>query len=69
MLFLHFWAEVHSCTENFCLNGGSCHKNGAVHTCSCAPGYAGDRCQTGRVFSQSIWVSIWVIVNVATRVK
>ncbi|CAG07891.1 unnamed protein product, partial [Tetraodon nigroviridis] len=38
--------EVHSCTENFCLNGGSCHKNGAVHTCSCAPGYAGDRCQT-----------------------
>ncbi|TNM89482.1 hypothetical protein fugu_003716 [Takifugu bimaculatus] len=39
-------AEVHSCTENLCLNGGSCHKNGAVHVCSCAPGYNGDRCQT-----------------------
>uniref|UniRef100_A0A3P8YKX2 Versican core protein n=1 Tax=Esox lucius TaxID=8010 RepID=A0A3P8YKX2_ESOLU len=37
---------IHSCTENVCLNGGSCYKSGALHTCSCAPGYSGDRCET-----------------------
>ncbi|XP_034152611.1 versican a [Esox lucius] len=39
-------AGIHSCTENVCLNGGSCYKSGALHTCSCAPGYSGDRCET-----------------------
>uniref|UniRef100_A0A6Q2XKN5 Versican core protein n=1 Tax=Esox lucius TaxID=8010 RepID=A0A6Q2XKN5_ESOLU len=38
--------SIHSCTENVCLNGGSCYKSGALHTCSCAPGYSGDRCET-----------------------
>uniref|UniRef100_A0A665T0Z1 Versican core protein n=1 Tax=Echeneis naucrates TaxID=173247 RepID=A0A665T0Z1_ECHNA len=37
---------VYTCTENICLNGGSCYKTGSVHTCSCAPGYTGDRCET-----------------------
>nr|XP_046242931.1 serine-rich adhesin for platelets-like [Scatophagus argus] len=38
--------EVHSCSENICLNGGSCHKSGSIFICSCTPGYSGDRCQT-----------------------
>ncbi|XP_054467716.1 versican core protein-like [Anoplopoma fimbria] len=37
---------VYSCTENVCLNGGSCFKSGSIYTCSCAPGYSGDRCET-----------------------
>ncbi|XP_056231768.1 versican a [Seriola aureovittata] len=37
---------VYSCTEDICLNGGSCYKTGSIHTCSCAPGYSGDRCET-----------------------
>uniref|UniRef100_A0A3Q1CNH6 Versican core protein n=1 Tax=Amphiprion ocellaris TaxID=80972 RepID=A0A3Q1CNH6_AMPOC len=37
---------IHSCTENICLNGGSCFKTGSVQACSCAPGYTGDRCET-----------------------
>ncbi|XP_078141292.1 uncharacterized protein LOC139912102 [Centroberyx gerrardi] len=37
---------IHSCTENICLNGGSCYKSGSIHSCSCAPGYSGDRCET-----------------------
>uniref|UniRef100_A0AAQ5XM68 Versican core protein n=1 Tax=Amphiprion ocellaris TaxID=80972 RepID=A0AAQ5XM68_AMPOC len=38
--------RIHSCTENICLNGGSCFKTGSVQACSCAPGYTGDRCET-----------------------
>ncbi|KAM8760483.1 versican core protein-like [Acanthopagrus latus] len=37
--------EIHSCSENICLNGGSCFKRGSIHTCSCAPGYGGERCE------------------------
>ncbi|KAM9360648.1 versican a [Symphorus nematophorus] len=38
--------ELHSCSENICLNGGSCYKSGSIYTCSCAPGYTGERCET-----------------------
>ncbi|XP_037339199.2 versican core protein-like [Pungitius pungitius] len=37
---------VNSCTENICLNGGSCSKSGSIYTCICAPGYSGDLCET-----------------------
>ncbi|XP_029617766.1 versican core protein-like [Salmo trutta] len=39
-------AGIHSCAENICLNGGSCYRSGSFHSCSCAPGYSGDRCET-----------------------
>uniref|UniRef100_A0A8D3CGA7 Versican core protein n=1 Tax=Scophthalmus maximus TaxID=52904 RepID=A0A8D3CGA7_SCOMX len=38
-------SRVHSCTGDICLNGGSCLKIGSLYTCSCAPGYSGDRCE------------------------
>ncbi|XP_055741990.1 versican core protein-like [Salvelinus fontinalis] len=37
---------IHSCAENMCLNGGSCYRSGSFQSCSCAPGYSGDRCET-----------------------
>ncbi|XP_042276406.1 mucin-17-like isoform X1 [Thunnus maccoyii] len=37
---------LNSCAENICLNGGSCYKTGSILTCSCAPGYSGDHCET-----------------------
>ncbi|XP_062237044.1 versican core protein-like [Platichthys flesus] len=37
---------IHSCTKDICLNGGSCHNIGSLYTCSCPPGYSGDRCET-----------------------
>ncbi|KAK6312812.1 hypothetical protein J4Q44_G00161590, partial [Coregonus suidteri] len=39
-------AGIHSCAENICLNGGSCYRSGSLPSCSCAPGYSGDRCET-----------------------
>ncbi|XP_077378149.1 uncharacterized protein LOC144019157 [Festucalex cinctus] len=37
---------IDSCTENICLNGGSCIMSGTIPACSCAPGYSGDHCET-----------------------
>jgi hypothetical protein len=37
------------CSNDHCLNGGSCLANGE---CLCPPGYAGERCQTKRLTSQ-----------------
>ncbi|XP_062310599.1 versican a [Osmerus eperlanus] len=37
---------IHTCSENVCLNGGSCRRSGSVSSCSCAPGYSGDLCET-----------------------
>ncbi|CDQ90600.1 unnamed protein product [Oncorhynchus mykiss] len=39
-------AGIHSCTEKICLNGGSCYRRGSLPSCSCAPGYSGDHCET-----------------------
>lgn len=40
-----------ACTDDPCLNGGTCtERNGHVH-CLCLPTYAGDFCQTGELFS------------------
>ncbi|KAM9391486.1 versican a [Pholidichthys leucotaenia] len=38
--------EIHSCTENVCLNGGTCLKRGGGYVCSCPPGYCGNYCET-----------------------
>ncbi|XP_072289976.1 versican a [Eucyclogobius newberryi] len=37
---------IYSCTENVCLNGGTCYKTGSISACSCAPGYNGANCET-----------------------
>ncbi|XP_057674699.1 versican core protein-like isoform X3 [Corythoichthys intestinalis] len=34
------------CAISVCENGGSCYKRGSDKVCVCAPGYAGERCQT-----------------------
>ncbi|KAK7173535.1 hypothetical protein R3I93_003379 [Phoxinus phoxinus] len=36
---------VHSCSDDVCLNGGSCAKIGSAQICSCPPGYSGAYCE------------------------
>ncbi|XP_068616864.1 neurocan core protein-like [Brachionichthys hirsutus] len=36
---------IHSCSQNICLNGGTCYTSGSIYKCSCALGYTGDRCE------------------------
>ncbi|XP_069734396.1 neurocan core protein isoform X2 [Phaenicophaeus curvirostris] len=33
------------CQNNPCLHGGTCHANGTVCGCSCAPGFTGENCE------------------------
>ncbi|XP_048875208.1 versican core protein-like [Brienomyrus brachyistius] len=37
---------VFTCTDNVCLNGGSCFIDGKVHHCVCPPGFNGEKCET-----------------------
>lgn len=48
-----------ACTNDPCLNGGTCtERNGHVH-CLCLPTYAGDFCQTGELVSVVLLDSLY----------
>ncbi|XP_053906103.1 neurocan core protein isoform X2 [Cuculus canorus] len=38
-------APADPCQNNPCLHGGTCHANGTVCGCSCAPGFTGENCE------------------------
>ncbi|XP_035699609.1 IgGFc-binding protein-like [Branchiostoma floridae] len=39
-------ADIDECSSNPCLNGGTCEDDVNGYTCTCAPGYDGDDCET-----------------------
>ncbi len=44
-------ADIDDCAVNPCNNGGTCTDNGAADfSCTCAHGYTGATCQTGKSF-------------------
>ena len=40
--------DVDECGSNPCQNGGTCMDGVNSYTCSCAAGYTGQHCETGR---------------------
>jgi len=36
------------CHKELCENGGECVNTATDHTCTCQPGFGGDRCQNGK---------------------
>ena len=47
MIFSYI-SDINECSSNPCENGGSCTDNVNHYTCSCADGYTGIHCETGK---------------------
>ena len=41
-------ADVNECSSNPCKNGASCHNNQNSYSCTCAAGWTGTTCTTGK---------------------
>ena len=42
--------DIDECVNHTCKNGGWCVDGVNNYSCSCLPGFTGDRCETGRYF-------------------
>ena len=50
-------ADIDNCLVEPCKNGGVCKDLRAAFSCTCAPGYTGDTCETGDNFVQDLWIN------------
>ena len=41
--------DIDECESKPCKNGGACEDGENSYTCTCAPGYTGNDCETGNV--------------------
>ena len=49
-----FVSEIKQCDSKPCQNGGTCVEDTTGYTCTCASGYTGTNCQTGKVTHSGI---------------
>ena len=50
--------DIDDCVNHTCANGGLCADGVNNYSCSCAAGFAGDRCHTGRLFLTPVSSSV-----------
>ena len=57
--------DIDECASNPCLNGATCTQSLNLYTCSCATGYTGMNCETGKLLILLDVVSIfyWYILR------
>ena len=56
-------ADVDECESNPCLNNGTCSDQVSGYTCSCPPGFAGDRCEAGSKQFSALFVCFCTFVH------
>ena len=45
-----FFVDINECESRPCKNGGTCQNLINDYSCTCAPGYSGKSCETGKYF-------------------
>ena len=49
-----FFSDNDDCVNHACLNGGRCVDGVNNYTCRCVAGFTGDRCETSKIYGNSL---------------
>ena len=68
VILLLFIADIDECSSNPCVNSGACVNAVNGYTCTCAGGYTGDHCETGRSMGTHALVRLVTLVSIVRQV-